>query len=458
MNNNNSLPGPHEPDSTRPASPLARLVSLRPGETAPLLWSAAYFFCALFAVMLLRPMRETFGVRGDDLNHLPLLWTGTTAAMLLAAPLFAWLVSRMPRRKFIPITYRAFAATLLVFYALLLLTDERKGTAIGYAFYIWFSVFNLFAVSVFWGFMADIWNTEQSRRVFGAIAVGGTLGAIAGLSVPAFLATSLGDPEHLLPISVVMLEAAVFCVARLVGPSAARAEHTTTSPTPTAPRPEPSRSVWRGFVLLARSPYLMAMGVYMLIYTLSSTFLYFEQSRIVAAAAEDDATRTALFARIDFARQTLTLLTQLFLTARIVRGLGIITGLSLVPLVTMLGAAALWAAPSLGLPLLITLGVVQGLRGAAHHAVDRPSREMLYAPLGPDEKYKTKSFIDTFVYRAGDLLGAWANVLKPVVAAFEPILIGLALAALGVAAFLAAGYRRAVAKRDTLATESSPPA
>lgn len=428
---------------------LGRAVLLKPGEAGPVLWAAAYFFCILLSYYLLRPMRDEFGIRGE-LSDLPWLWTGTTVAMLIAAPCFAWLVSRFPRRVFLPVTYRFFAANLALFYALLMLLPESSHKTVGYAFYIWLSVFNLFAISVFWGLMTDLWNPEQSKRLFGAIAVGGTLGAIAGSSVPALLAKEIGNTSHLLLISVLMLEAAVYCIRRLTRRPAGQPSPGAQPPAGArADSPEPSASVWAGFVLLARSPYLMAMAVYMLLYTVTSTFLYFEQSRIVKATFTDSAARTAAFAQIDLATNVLTLLMQIFLTGHVVRRLGVIAGLCLVPVISILGFAALWAAPHLGWPIFLTFAIVQVARRSAHYGIDRPSREILYAPLGPDEKYKTKSFIDTFVYRGGDLLGAWANAIKGIAATVEITAIAISGLAVATAWFLASRNRRILALRES---------
>ena len=427
-----------------------RLVLLKPGELAPLLWSAGYFFCVLFGMFMLRPVRDTFGIRGD-LSDLPWLWTGTSVAVLLATPLFALLVSRQPRRRFMPWLYHFFAANLLAFYGLLLTSpSEQASTVAGYAFYVWYSVFNLFAVSVFWGFMTDVWTSEQSTRLFGALAVGGTLGATLGSSVPAFLAERIGNTNHLLPMSALMLEFAVLCIWMLVrrfglhtgAPSAGPLDATTH-----ASQPEPTPNVWSGFVLISRSPYLLAMAAFMLLYTITSTFLYFEQVRIVKETFSDRAAQTAAFGRIDLLTNLLTLVTQILLTGRFVRRLGVGAGLCLIPMLTILGFAALMLAPHVGWPIFITFAVFQALRRSMHHAVDRPTREMLYTPLGPDEKYKSKSFIDTFVYRGGDLLGAWANAIKGFAATVELVAIALGVVWCVVGVFLASKHASLLAQR-----------
>lgn len=488
-----------------PSALLRRLVLVKDGEAAALLWSAGYFFCLLFAYYLLRPFRDEMGIRGD-LKNLPWLWTGTTAAMLVAAPLFALLVSRLPRRRFIPLTYHFFAANLLIFFALFMAYPAKGNLAIGYAFYIWLSVFNLFAVSVFWGFMADVWSTEQGKRLFGAIGIGGTLGAICGSSVPAALVQLVQDvpivgswtislkPVHLLLVSVVFLEIAVQCVRRLIRlfgldrprpridaaacpncgaalPDAQGVQGQPVCPkcglavapppsTPESPRrdapprasAEPGRGVFTGFLLIARSPYLLTICLYMLMFTVTSTFLWFEQARIVKASFTESSDRVSFLATMDLLVNVLTLVTQLFVTGRLLTRLGVTAGLLLLPIVTGTGFALLWAMPG---PWMLM--AVQVSRRGLHYAVDRPTREVLYTVLGPEEKYKSKSFIDTFVYRGGDLLGAWADhLLSKAGLAVAGIAIGVA-AVWGTAGLTLGWMQRRLAARQRSAAAAPLP-
>lgn len=408
---------------------------VRRGEGAALACSAGYFFCLLLSYYMMRPVRDMLGIRGD-LDTLPLLWTGTTLAMLLAAPAFAWLVSRVPRRTFIPLTYRFFALNILLFYGVLRWSPESWSVGAGYAFFIWLSVFNLFAVSVFWGFIADMYTAEQGRRLFGVIAVGGTLGAIAGSAVPAFLAEKIG-PLNVLPIAAFVLEGAVQLVRRLVRLFALEGPWLGDARDHPHAGQEPSPRVLAGLWLIARSRYLQGMCVYMLAYTVTSTFLYFEQARIVKESIVDSAARTALFGRIDFATNVLTLLTQVLLTGRIIAILGVGGALAIVPAMTLVGFVALWSAPQIGLPMIGTLVALQVLRRSAHYAIDRPSREILYTPLGPDEKYKSKCFIDTFIYRGGDMIGAWTPSIKGAASVVEWIGVGVSAVWIASAVFLA---------------------
>ena len=400
----------------KPSRLLRRLVLLEEGEAPALLWSTAFFFLLLFGFYLLRPVREAIGIaRGAD--KLPWLMTGTLLAMALANPAFAALVSRLPRRRFIPWAYRFFALNMLAFFLAFRFLPQRGGAVLGYAFYIWLSVFNLFVVSVFWGLMSDVWSEVQGKRLFGFIATGGTLGAIAGAALTGALTKGFVvgdlrlkvDPLSLLLLSMVTLELAVQCVKRL-----AAIFHLGNVP---HGKREPGPGPLEGLRLIATSRYLQLICAYMLFFTITSTFLYLEQGAIVERAFSGTAARTAAFARIDLWVNVLTLATQVLLTGRLLTGLGIPGVLALLPLLTLVGFGALWIWPTFAV-----MALFQVLRRGLHYAVDRPAREILYIPLGPEERYKSKPFIDTFVYRGGDLLGAWT----PSVLAALAIPLGLA--------------------------------
>ncbi len=410
---------------------VRRLALVRKGETRILAWAAAYFFFLLMSFYLLRPMREAFGIaKGAD--KLPWLMTGTMAAMLLANPLYAALVSRIPRRRFIPLTYRFFAMNMALFWLAFRFLPAHGGVWAGYAFYVWLSVFNLFVVSVFWSLLDDLLTEEIGKRLFGLIAVGGTLGAIAGASLTATLSHGLNilgvelkvAPPSLLILAILFLEAAVFCMKGL----AARASKVDLKPV----TPEPGPGIFEGLRLVATSRYLQAICLYILLFTITSTFLYLAQGRIVEQAFQGQAARTAAFASLDLWTNGVTLVLQVLLSGRILSGLGLRTTLCLLPLLTLAGLGGLWA-----LPTFAVLAVVQVSRRGLHYAVDRPAREILYIPLGADEKYKSKPFIDTFVYRGGDVLGVWTPTLLALLAV--PVgAVGMAVSAgwLGVAVWL----------------------
>lgn len=361
-----------------------------------MVWASLYYFCVLSAYYVIRPIRDEMGVAGG-VDNLPWLFTGTLIGMMLANPPFAALVSRLPRMRFISVTYRFFSANLLLFYLLLLIASAAQHIWIGRAFFIWTSVFNLFVVSVFWAFLVDVFNREQGKRLFGFIAAGATVGAISGSLITASLVSVLGATPLLL-VSVGLLEVAVFCMRRLSRISTAL--QTRTGSTEEAPI---GGGVMAGLSRAASSPYLLSVSAYMLLYTITSTILYFQQADIAARGFDDREARTAFFAQVDLVVNVLTLFTQLFLTARILQLLGVALTLTLLPALSVVGF--LWLGTT---PTIAAIVIFQVARRAGNFAIARPTREVLFTVLPREDKYKAKSFIDTFVYRAGDQVGAWS--------------------------------------------------
>lgn len=378
---------------------LTRLVQVEAHELRALAWSFAYFFSLLCGYYILRPMRDAMGIAGG-VEQLHWLFTGTFVAMLAAVPLFGWVTSRYPRRRFLPYVYYFFIVNLAVFY--LLLRAEGDHVYAARAFFIWTSVYNLFVVSVFWSFMADLYTNPQAKRLFGFIAAGGTTGALVGPAIAAALAQPLGT-ANLLLVSAGFMAIAVLCIHRLIAWKAAQPQAASPAEQRAAEARPLGGRVLAAFPLLLRSPYLLGIALFMLLFTTLSTVLYFQQAQIVRDAFASSAERTTVFAAIDFAVNALTITIQVFLTARLVRGLGIAWTLALVPVLLGAGFLALGFAP-----VLAVLVAVQILRRAGDYAVTRPAREMLYVVLGREEKYKAKNFIDTVVYRGGDAVSAWA--------------------------------------------------
>jgi AAA family ATP:ADP antiporter len=340
------------------------------------------------------------GVAGG-VRNLPWLFTGTLVAMVAVNPLFSTLVVKIPRNRFVPMTYRFFMANLLIFFVLLKVLPEDQIVWVGRAFFIWTSVFNLFVVSIFWAVMADVFRTSQSKRLFGFIGAGGTLGGLVGAGITATLAEALG-PVQLLIVSIVLLEIGVQCLRGLSGGSIGSAQ---------AGKQGTEEAPIGGGILAAiphilRSGYLLGICAYMLCYAIAGTLLYFQQADLVDQAFSDRALRTAFFARIDFVVNALTLLTQIFLTGRIIRWLGVALTLTLLPALCVVGFVGLGFFPTLGV-----LVVFQVFRRASNYAVARAARETLYTVVSREDKFKAKSLIDTFVYRAGDQVGAWSYSL-----------------------------------------------
>lgn len=405
---------------------VRRVADVKEQEVAAVIWSAAYFFFVLCSYYVLRPIRDEVAVtimegkkgRAEELSW---MFTATLAGILLIHPLFAWLVSKLPRRRLVPLTYRFFILHLLIFFVLYRLGNPAQDLWTGRVFFVWTSVFNLFVVSVFWSFMNDIFRPGQSKRLFGIVFVGGSIGAISGSAITSNLAVPL-SPVNLLLVSALLLELACFAsrslerhqaVLSLVADEAAEAE------APRQPKENSGDPVGGSFLdgirNVIKSPYLLGIFGLMLFYSISSTFLYFQQTDIISQVfANDRAGRTKLLADRDLVVNVLALVTQLFLTGRIVRWFGIGIALAFLPAVGILGFGLLGVWPVLA--AVMTLDI---LRRSVNFAFQRPAREALYAILSRGEKYKAKNFNDTFAYRVGDQIGAWSY----------PAMVGLGLGA-----------------------------
>jgi AAA family ATP:ADP antiporter len=375
---------------------LRKAVEVRPREIGVLLLSGAYFFLVLTGYYIIRPVRDEMAVAGG-VENLAWLITGTLAGTLVVHPLFSWTVTRYPRKRFIPIAYRFFSLNLLVFFVLMRTVPAGTFIWVGRVFVVWTSVYNLFVVSVFWAFMADIFRSEQGKRLFGFIGLGGTTGAILGSTATASLAGTLG-PVNLLLLSALFLEGALLCV-RTLGRRVASA-----GPSETEHEESPmGGGVLAGITGAFRSPYLMAIILFILLFSITSTSMYFQQADIVSRSFQDPGARTAFFARIDLLVNLLTLVTQAFLTGRLIKWLGLGAVLAILPLVTAVGFAVVGVMPTLGVVM-----VVQTLRRGWSYGLMKPALEALFTVIPREDKYKAKNFIDTFVYRAGDQAGAWS--------------------------------------------------
>jgi AAA family ATP:ADP antiporter len=386
---------------------ILQAVGARPGEGAVLLWASTYYFLALAAYYVIRPIRDDMGA-ASGVENLAWLFTGTMAGMLLVHPLYTALVSKLPRRRFISYAYRFFIANLVLFFIVFRLADPSKTVWVGRVFFIWTSVFNLFAVSVFWSLVTDVFRPGQGKRLFGIVAVGGTLGAMLGSGITTWLVGVVGQ-LNLLLVSGVALELAVRASRVLdraeAGLRLADDGRDAAAVTATSSAEEViGGGILEGVKHVLSSPYLLGVAILILFYTISSTFLYFQQVDVVSRVFGDDSVaRTRVFGAIDFTVNTLTLFAQLFLTGRVMKWLGVGFALAFLPFLTLVGFGTLSAAPTLA----ILIGFLV-LRRAGNFAIQRPAREALFTVLPRTDKYKAKHFSDTFVYRLGDQVGAWS--------------------------------------------------
>ena len=333
------------------------------------------------------------GIQGG-VDKLQWLFSATFVGMLVAVPFFGFLSARFPRQRLIPLVYYFFAANLLLFFVLM--QNGVDKVILARTFFVWVSVFNLFVISLFWSFMADIFSNAQARRLFGVIAAGGSSGAIAGPLLTALLVGHIGT-HHLLLLSIGLLLLSTLAVARLN--TWARIHGSGKSEA----RPI-GGSIWAGIKLTLNSPYLIGMSIYLLFLTLLATLIYFEQMRLVADQLKDSAARTRLFAQIDLVVNVLTLLVEIFLTNRLIGRFGVALLLMVLPLLNVVGFGALVVAPT-----LVVIVVFQALRRVVEYALARPVREILFTVVSREEKYKAKNFIDTVIYRGGDAMSGWLS-------------------------------------------------
>jgi AAA family ATP:ADP antiporter len=372
---------------------VERILRIRADEKIAVLWASAYAFSIFLSYYILRPVRDE--ISAADRGNVHLIWTAVFLAMLVVVPLYSAIVARYSRGVFIPLINRFFILNLVLFYVSLYLLPLSSRMWIDRIFYIWASVFALFVVTVFWGFMADLFTRDQGKRLYGAIAFGGTLGAIVGSSVTAFL-VDVVPAFTLLLIACIPLEIAAWCATALNRRSGSPQSVVRSEDEPV------SGGVWTGIQVVFRSPYLRRIALYILLMTFASTILYFQQADLIGNAFEDRGDRTALYAKMDLAVNVITLSTQGLLTAHIIRLVGVGVSLAIVPLVAMIGFA------TLGLyPALVILVVTQVLYRSLRYALAKPTREVLFTVVGREEKYKSKAFIDAAVYRGGDLLSGW---------------------------------------------------
>ena len=379
------------------ASLWRRIVPVRVGETVPMLLATGYGFCILFSYYLLRPVRDEIGAA--DRGNLQLLWTAVFLVMLLAVPLYSAAVARLPRRRFIPLANRFFALNLIAFYAALVLLPEAARPWIDRVFYVWLSVFVLFVVAVFWSLVVDLFRDEQGQRLFGFIAVGASLGGVAGSASTAALATHL-PVFLLLLLAVPPLEAAGW-LARALDHRADLAPQTLN---PEA-GPPIGGTAFSGIGPVFRDRTLRNIALWILLMTFASTILYFVQSHLIGETIADRAARRALLARIDLAVNVFTIATQALFTAHILRRLGLGLTLAVLPAIAGLGFLALGS--TAGAVALNALLLVRVLYDTSRHALAKPAREVLFTHVGREDRYKAKAFIDAAVYRGGDLLSGW---------------------------------------------------
>ncbi len=427
---------------------VERVVAVRPGEVAALLWSFGYFFALLAGYYVLRPLRDQMGIAGG-VQNLPWMFTATFLAMLAVQPIYGAAVARLPRRRFIPLVYHFFVANIAIFW--LLLTVGIARVEVAWAFFVWVSVFNLFAVSVFWSFLADLFSSEDGKRLFGFIGAGGTAGSLLGPTIALWLAGPLG-PTNLLIVAALFIEFAVFCAFRLERAGGKRAHSTAAALDHAVQR---VGGGWlAGIIQLFRSFYLAGAAIWVSLLSFTGTMLYLQQAALVAAAAHGATAQTRVFAGIDLAVGLMTLALQGLVTGRFIRRLGVGIALAFQPIVFAIGFAAVALAPEIGVVV-----VLQAIQRTANFAISNPARQILFTAVSREQKYKAKNVIDVVVVRGSDALYGWVYASFKALGLAVPQVAAIAAPVALAWAVLSLALGRAQARRaaaDELLAARSP--
>jgi AAA family ATP:ADP antiporter len=380
---------------------VARLFGAEMDESPAVAAGLLLFFLVFTGYFMLRPVRETMGVAGG-IDNLQWLFTGTFVATLAALPLFGWLASKVARRRIVAWTYGFFTTNLLAFAVCLAVMPDDL--AVARTFYIWLSVFNMLTISLAWSTLADVFASGQARRLFALMAGGASLGGLVGPVLGTVLVAPLGH-SGLVVLSAAMLVGAIGAAAYMHRWRDRQDVGDAPESTIIGDRARPlGGNPFAGATAVFRSPYLLGIALFVLLLATATTFLYFEQARLVAENFPDRTRQTQVFGLIDTIVQTLAILTQLFLTGRIAQRLGV--GVLLVGVPLVVAGGFLWLALA---PVFAVFVVVMIVRRAGEYAFVRPGREMLYTVVSPEQKYKAKNFIDTVVYRGGDAISGWAK-------------------------------------------------
>ena len=380
---------------SRASQLINTIANVQVHEIKAVVGSFVFVVLLMSAYYILRPVRDAMASDWSD-AEVSWLWTLNFFISTAVVALYGALVARFPLRLLVPTIYGIFALTFLIFYALALSINDRA--LIDKSFYVWVSVFSLFHISVFWSFMSELFNKEQAGRLFGIIAAGASVGGLIGPSIPSFFSAYLGtDTLLLLASALLLLPIPLILYLQTLKASDLGNEASAAKPIPSRIGGNP----FAGFTLFISNPYLLAIGLFILLYTGISSFVYFELKNLLAEL--NRAERTAIWAQMDLAVNVLSIAVGLFATGRLVGKFGMPVTIALIPVMICTGLIIVAISPFLGAVIAL-----QVIRRAGNYAVTRPAREVLFTRVDRETRFKAKPVIDIVAYRGGDMLMAWA--------------------------------------------------
>lgn len=352
-----------------------------------------FIFTLMTAYYLLRPVRDAMASDWSD-AEVSWLWTINFFISIVLVALYGWVVSRVRFDRLVPVVYGFFALSFAVFY---LLANGAESVLIDKIFYVWLSVFALFHVSVFWSCMADTFNKEQAGRLFSVIATGASIGAIVGPLLSAQLVGRIGINSMML-VAAVMLLLPLVLVTRLS--VLKRTQLNNQDLEISKDEAKIGGNPLEGFKEFFTNPYLLGIGVFIILYTGIGTFVYFELKNLLVDFSRTE--RAEIYGYRDALTNIITFVMALFLTGRIVPRLGMPVALTIVPVIIIFGMLVLAMSPV----LLVALGLWI-VRSAGNYGLARPAREMLFTRVDRESRFKTKPVIDIVAYRGGDVMMSW---------------------------------------------------
>ena len=420
-------------------NPLTRIIKattkVEANELHATLLSFLFVFVLMTAYFIMRPVRDAMASDWSD-AEVSLLWTMTFFLSLIAVSIYGAAISLVRFRLLVPGVYAFFALSFFVFY--FGSTFIADPVFVDKGFYVWLSVFSLFHLSVFWSFMSDLFNKEQALRLFGIIATGASVGAIVGPLLTAELVASIGTSALMLVSATMLLIPIpiILVLERLKRTALGNADVSVDLRAQQAIGKNPLA----GFSLFLKSPYLIGIGCFILLYVAIGSFVYFELKNLLEVFTREE--RTQIYAYIDFAVNSLAILTAMFVTSRITTRFGMATTLALIPALLAVGMLVIAFSP--------VIAVVAGLqvaRRAGNYAITRPGREMLFTVVDRETRFKAKPVIDIVLYRGGDMMTAWAFTLLTSViglglGAVAAVGVGIAAVWAVVGVYLGKAYQR----------------
>ena len=377
---------------------IEKFTSIKSSELKIVFWSFVYFFMLLASYFILRPLRDEMGI-ANGASNMQWLFSGTFVVMLIIVPIFGYITSKFKIGSVLTFSHLFFIINISLFYYLFKVNLFTNTLPV--VFFIWLSVFNLFAISLFWSFMVDIFTSKQSKRLFGIISAGGSLGAILGPLISTFLSNKIGVNNMfliaiiLLCCSLIALQMVIHIQKKIKVSNKSTSNYFKNTLLTRA-------TLFNAIKLVMASKYLKGLVFFIILYATTSTFLYFEQANIIERSVESSSERVQYFSTVDLITNTIAIFGQFFLTCRIIKQFGLSLSLSLIPYLIAIGFIILSTNTT-----LIIIAILLIVHRAGNYILLRPGREILYTVCNREEKYKAKNFIDTAVYRGGDAISGW---------------------------------------------------